>query len=574
MFRPLLLLCVTLAVFAADSAKKLIHLGWETPTPAWYAEHVREVEASAPWNGVALRLALTTPDGGRLWEHSAVEATAIRRAWLEPDLARLRSVSSAQLTDNFLRVNLDPLAPISLSDDDRWRTIADNLGTLAWFGREAGLVGLMLDPEGYDTEIFSGADVTGDPLAARQLARSRGRACMTAMGRELPKGRFLVLWLYSLGRTAFARGAPNDGLHIDPYGLWPAFCDGLLEALPAEARLIDGGEDGYWSPDPNRFATLYGELRQAHSLVNRACVAPDLISKFRSQVDIGFGIWLDLFLNPPEKRHTIPPAEGESLVGRFARQVAAAVTASDEYVWIYNEQVRWFDAPYSGGHFPAAVLERPGKGRLVREVWPEAAARLRWAVDPDGAARAALDAGRDRSTSLVRNGDFDHPQGADLPLAAGAITPVAVTPGWNLWNPGKTGSNTPAAVVEPRSGRGGSAALAVRHFHSESVLQGVPCEAGRTYVIEGYCRRQGTSATVLWISWADGKGRLAQMHESVAVAFLPQADGWGRAVATVTAPPTAGRLVLLLAAAHQRSADEVAWFDDLAVWPVEELRGR
>ena len=82
---------------------------------------------------------------------------------------------------------------------------------------------------------------------------------------------------------------------------------------------------------------------------------------------------------------------------RLKANVAAAVDAADEYVWIYGETASWWPTPNK---------------RAAERTWPEALPgceeALRWARDPIAAARWAIDESKKAGAleNLLVNGDF------------------------------------------------------------------------------------------------------------------------------------------------------------------------
>ena len=75
------------------------------------------------------------------------------------------------------------------------------------------------------------------------------------------------------------------------YNLLPAFYDGLLEALPSGATLVDGFELAYAYKEPRQFAAGYRQIQEAVKISE----VPD---HYRTKVKAGFGLWIDYLKNP------------------------------------------------------------------------------------------------------------------------------------------------------------------------------------------------------------------------------------------------------------------------------------
>jgi len=73
-------------------------------------------------------------------------------------------------------------------------------------------------------------------------------------------------------------------------------------------------------------------------------VSPANRPKYRQQVQAGFGFYLDMFLSEATNHYYRGPLNGSRLA-RLQRNLAWARDATDEYVWIYGEQSRWWGKP-------------------------------------------------------------------------------------------------------------------------------------------------------------------------------------------------------------------------------------
>jgi hypothetical protein len=224
-------------------------------------------------------------------------------------------------------------------DDERWRTIAQNFAVVAQIAAAGGLKGLILDPEHYNYALFRYADQRQqvDRTFADYLlvARQRGREVMTAVAAHLPRAVLFSLYAYTLPLSE--RGKHLEGAG---YSLLPAFYDGLLEAMPAGAFLVDGYEPAYAFKERRQFLEGYRRIRQ--DAVDLSAV-PD---RYRQHVKAGFGLWLDY----KQKLEHFTPAE-------FRQAVGAALESSDGYVWIYSHGPRFFPAANVDTSYIEALAE-------------------------------------------------------------------------------------------------------------------------------------------------------------------------------------------------------------------------
>jgi hypothetical protein len=131
------------------------------------------------------------------------------------------------------------------------------------------------------------------------------------------------------------------------YGLLAPFLDGLLDGARGSTRLVDGYEISYGFTHPPHFD-------EARVLVKEG-VLPIVGNPraYRQRVDLAFGLWMDYdwrhvgwHPEAPDRNYFTPE--------RWAGSVARARAMSDEYVWIYGEQVRWWGPKAASNPVPEA----------------------------------------------------------------------------------------------------------------------------------------------------------------------------------------------------------------------------
>ncbi len=135
--------------------------------------------------------------------------------------------------------------------------------------------------------------------------------------------------------------------------------------------LVDGCECAY--PYNSRYpfmetaVQIKGVCQELQSPENRA--------KYRAQVQVGFGLYMDAYTNPKDSPYYID-GQGGPRVERLRLNAAAALTAADEYVWVYGEKYRWWPVPAGGAaqkSWPEAfpVAKRPCASPVTRlPKWP------------------------------------------------------------------------------------------------------------------------------------------------------------------------------------------------------------
>lgn len=324
---------------SSQQPKRVIYYGWWNPDTKELHDRCEEMER-LPFDGVGVSVAIdrgASPEvlhsGNNLLGWAVTGTRRFSTGEFAAAIEDLKTARCRRFTENFLSIVLagDASRGLDWADDERWRTIAANARVVAQIAERGGAKGLVVDPEHYASKLFQ-YSTNGQPGVASfrqraRIARSRGRQVGEALGAAFPDVRLLCLFAYTLPLSEVSRGI---ALESSEYALLPAFFDGLLEALPEPAELIDGYEFSYPFKRREQFADGYLRI---HRLAARLSELPKL---YRARISAGFGLWLDYRRDPA----FFQPSELESAV-------AEALRASDRYVWIYSEGVNPF-APKPG----------------------------------------------------------------------------------------------------------------------------------------------------------------------------------------------------------------------------------
>jgi hypothetical protein len=583
------LLTAGLAAWPQGTApdKKLIAVGWDMPN----AERLRanlDLMDATPLQGCSVRFAgpgnkpaMWYAFGRDVWDQQAVAQI----------LEDLKAVQPRQLRDRFLLLNANP-GDVDWFDDAGWAAIVEHWRIAARVAREGGLKGLMFDPEAY-RDPFRQFDWSAQAQADQhsfaaycEKARQRGREVMAAVAAEYPEATVLALFLLSVNREAAERSDPTEALSGRPYGLLPSFVDGWLDAAPPTLNFVDGCENAY------RFNS-HLEYLAAANLIRNNCqrlVSPENRYKYRAQVQVGFGVYLDAYVNPPTSPWYIDPGT-QTPVRRLAENVASALEVADEYVWIYGEQASWWPSP----HPVSDKIRWPQKLPGIEEV-------LRLAADPGGYAVRLLSEPGER-TNVVVNGDFT----SEKVAAAGGPQPAdwkqgTAPPGWSFW---QTKVSTGHPTWDREVGHISPGAGALVGVKSGCLIQSFPVKPGERYVVGAWRRIQGEGTASVRLRWQTAEGKwhaesldvflnaaktsAAQQPEGVqtpagagqpGTAQQPAGNResagnrvaggeWKLLAGVGVVPEGAGKLVVLLSADGQRTDKDVMWWDDITAYRVD-----
>ena len=297
-----------------------------------------------------------------------------------------------------------PAFYIPWEDDAMWEMIGTHIRAIAWAAREAGCPGLSGDQEEYfgvHQFIIKADDPRSwEELAA--LARRRGRQIFEQAFAEFPDMK-LFFYRFMMIDPGFWNYYANAS---DPVAemkgmrdLWPAFANGVLDAMPETVRLVEGDETGYrYESEFNGFYYHYNEQRA--QMVK--FVAPENRAKFYAVMRSAFPVYLDMYsrYKPSNANYYRGPKDG-SRAAHMERNFAQAFRASDEYVWLYAERhpfIRW----------PGRKLRQ---GMDADHTWfdcfPGFKEVMEANVDPDGCGRRIANEIKSGRTypDAIKNGD-------------------------------------------------------------------------------------------------------------------------------------------------------------------------
>ena len=359
-------------------------------------------------------------------------------------------------------------------------------------------------------------------------------------------------FMNSIHRWALRQARGDAVLEKSTYGLFPAFIDGWLDAAPPGVTLVDGCESAYRYNSDRAYLEaavfIKGDAQKLLSPANRP--------RYRAQVQVSYGVYLDAYWNPKSSPWYIDGLGGQR-VGRLRSNLAAAMRCSDEYVWIYGEKFRWWPTP-----------NRRVNGKAWPEALPGCDSALRYVRDPVGYGRRQMEKLRKagKAANLARNGDFGSKTAGPNGPAAREWTEGGSPAGWYVWQKeGSRGTFTWDRKVG-RTARGSARAAKVREG---CFLQKYDVEAGQRYVVRAFRKVQGSGSARIRIRWqtAEDKWTASTQDKMICADGAPEA--WSELFGVVEVPKGAAKLIILLLAGGQPTADDIVWFDDVELYMLE-----
>ncbi len=546
-----------LAQFAAAADKKFIELGWDIPDTKFLREHFREMENEGPFDGVMFRVEAKTDDGKIVSTHSGWNREPWKKELFAPALEDLKACKFAKFTDNFILFNATPKR-VDWEDNEGWAAMEEKARICAWLAREGGAKGIALDCEPYGENQWQFDATKGKSFAeTTALARKRGAQFARGIGAEMPDAVVLTLFLNSVVIRAGRADDPNAMLAKEHYGLLPAFLNGMLDAATPGMVIVDGCENGYYMDSVEEFQRAALDMRSWNGPAMKL-VAPEDRAKYRRHVQAGFGFYLDMFVNEEGNHYYRGPLDGSRLK-RLSRDLRAAREATDEYVWIYGEQCRWWSGLAKEKPWREEQLKKTaGKGRAWEEAMPGITRAIAWARDPGSAAREELAALKSRGevTNLLINASFKA-----IP-ANGATMPF----GWSAWQDEKH----PTGKFAWDETIGGGSARATKVAWG-CFIQKVPAAPGEVFVVQAGSRAKGSGDLNLTIRWQSADGKWMHEVDDRTFTFVDGKGEWKSASGVVIVPPNVGQLVVLLDVRSQKTDDDACWFDDVEVYRLGNL---
>ena len=370
------------------------------------------------------------------------------------------------LTDSFVKTFFHhPTNRLDWADDATWRRIAHNMRVAAWFAKASGFVGLCVDHEDYkNARQFTWQPSDGTYAKVSETVRRRARELFRGVFEEFPDVSLLFYWFLTAERVYFS--TPDATALAEARGdLWPAFANGILDVAPLTAKIIDGNEQAY-SYESGKGDFLRSSMEQRDRAI--AAVAAENRDKYRSLLRVGFGLYMDMYVNPKGSRWYFGPVENTRLCP-FDRNATAAAAAASEYVWLWGERRPWIDWK---PNFPAWLAK---DGTWVDKL-PGLPDVLFAITDPEAyAARKCAELEEKKALhSLLWNGNCaPNPKDGDLPPGfTGDDKGKGMPPPFYFWC--NTRLRHGKAGIDIGGGPGGGNALRLEGVESGCVMYHVP----------------------------------------------------------------------------------------------------
>ncbi len=343
-------LALACEVLAGGYGSKIIYHGWDVglATPAEVLKHADDFDKLSI-DGISLKL--TGPS-----DNSSADATYTRGQFDHLIPIYRQIVAHKSLRSSFLLCAPMPYkrgVRYAWTNDVEWARISANFRELARVAKAGSLKGLMIDNEDYvrSRQFYHDPETDGDWETTVRLVRARGRTFFRGIFEEFPDITLLFFWAFIDNEFAHLSDDPEGTLRASGR-LTCAFLNGMLDVMPPTATFVEGNENAY------TYEAYRGDfMRHAVEVLSDMVkvVAPENRAKYRAQGRNGFALYLDEFVNGKTRvrkgkvqpNHWYRGPRNGSRAEHFRENLAAAVKAADEYVWVYGERfsaINWGDS--------------------------------------------------------------------------------------------------------------------------------------------------------------------------------------------------------------------------------------
>ncbi len=364
-------------------SKKLVEFSWASPTTREFMDDIKLYD-SGPFDGISVKLTKEAGGGNIFMVDNWKEVTAQSK---EKEYERIKSIGEqSTLHHNFLV--LYGASQMDWFSDEHWNKVEACIRYAANLAKIGKFKGILWDPEPYKPGK-NPWKLSDQPKTDKYSfyeyyvqVRKRGAQFIEAMQDEYPGLVILSLREFSDYQTASpfsqailpitdinqAKSAIEEGW----WGLHLPFTLGILDAIDEDVTLIDGNEEAYFYTS----ALEYYKIRNDIFNDTRALIPAGLHKKFKANYYLGHAVSTDYISGNWAGHFDAFPyrltGQGAMLAPHeralwFEHNMYYALQTSDEYVWLYSEDLNW----WTGERVPEGFLEALKRARKkVEKVKP------------------------------------------------------------------------------------------------------------------------------------------------------------------------------------------------------------
>ena len=490
------------AVYEKSPQKKLLCFGWGHPRLIHYykATTAEEFEKHVPYDGFGIAPYIYVFRNNKKLVYTSNQTGPDNEILLtKKDLQEWVDVFSKfkfkKLTDNFFGVTTAQFSD-DWFDDKAWNKVLNNHKMLAYLAKSCGFKGLIFDAEPYNT--------TCSPFAYRNFSkhsfketeakvRQRGREYVKALTSEYPD---ITIFCYVLIDFYFKNSNHPENANVSRMALYPAFWNGMLEALPAKAKIVDGNEH------PGYNAALEHEFDKMNSDFERfrhATIFPENREKYNQCVSRSYAIYLDSFIKGNSQY--LNWQKSQYPIRLLYQTLKRSLEYCDEYAWVWAER---------GSYYPNKIFKSKETNWNVK---------LPGSLDAVQAARNPIAFAEKFASeeNLLENGNFS--SGREISIDNGPGTKGFGVPNWSSWQDSRKSKGT---ITKVKDG------VSFKNVTNGSIVQSFQDFLPNDYMLlSAKCKITGIGQKPsIGVNYRDENGKGLWKLGQYAEFGKPDKDGW------------------------------------------------
>ncbi len=364
-------------------SKKLVEFSWASPTTLEYNNNTGLYD-SGPFDGISVKLSKEA-GGGNIF--MVENWAAVTEEMKDKEFELVKSIGEKSvLKHNFLV--LYGASQMDWFSDQHWKNAEAYIRFAANLAKVGNFKGILWDPEPYKPgknpwKMSEQPNKEGRSYYDYYLqVRKRGAQFIQAIQDEFPDAVILSLREFSDYQTAspFSQAIipvqdlrqAKTSLEEAWWALHLPFTIGILDAIEEEVTLIDANEEAYYYTSAIEFYKVRNDVFND----TRALLPAAMHKKFKANYCLGHAVstdyiagnWAGLLSAFPYRltgQGTMLSSAEKALW--FEHNMYYALQTSDEYVWLYSEDLNW----WTGEKVPEGFLEALESARKkVNEVKP------------------------------------------------------------------------------------------------------------------------------------------------------------------------------------------------------------
>ena len=472
--------------------------------------------------------------------------------WFAPEAPKLRKIAEGGLKHSFIGTAAR-YGDLDWFNDEHWRIACNNYGVMARLAREGGIAGIEFDAEMYAFKQFNYQPYCGKSRHQVWMkARERGKQWITEVQKNYPGITIFCLFLHTLNYETL--GTADNNAYAQG-NLFVAFFNGMLDGLDPATKLIEGNEIYTYKASSRRHFDF--ALAQEHMLFNSQ-VLPENRLKAKAQIAYAPAIYMDAYFFNSKKASAYHRAvydvmtpglawDDPARMKAFYRNFAEAVRDSDEYVWIYQERIRYFgrDKQYMDG-------------KLMQDIFPQLLPFIKAAKSPASLEKYWLDRVRKENVpNLIKGGNFEDNSYKK----------------WYFWQRAKNNHKESGFFLDPKGGFNNSRGIVAKNlgkFGGSYFVKNIKVKPNTQYMLYGRIKRTEAGFGALSIMFQQGNNWDYNVMTPL-IKIVPRtmkAGEYQEVIGIFTMPEYINTVGVSCTVEEQRNRHDFIYFDEIGLYEL------